>query len=545
MQYVSPTRLKSGTDYIREIKELEELLLTDERDFVVGSSFGKDSVVTLDIFCKAMIRIPLEKRKKSYILFSDTTIEMDPYIETVHKQIDFVRIKLKQLGLDKYIEIVVVKPLLKDRFFALSIGRGYLPANRSFRWCTDRWKIAPARKFMASIVKNNKKNGFVSLTGVRHEESSDRSNRIKSNTIGDATSHFKKHSVKTSLLYTPIEFFSTSDVWDYIHNHAMVFSAALVEEQYNLDDNIGECTPLTEGGINGKQPGCSSSRNGCVICPLFIGTDKTLSNLTKTYDYLTVIEDWRNWFVKYAINNWSVRDLYNHKSWKLNLYNFDNHRKGMHIPGGFSMDFRKTMLKKLKGVDDEVFIAKGYHFVPDDQLILIQESWINEGDFDFTAFSIMDRKHLEISDKSKNTLSFAKMVYRNKNLWNFRIMEEYEKYYAARTAILNYEGFSGGDIENIICPKKDKGEFFPDSTGLDIYVRSEHTRDKVNFHTYESLRESGYYPKPERNLFGYDSEFAEYEEVIDEIDAHDKEKSYDFLNSNIPIEDKYKFLEEW
>lgn len=127
--FTTPIILKQMKTY----KEMIYMYMYDDRPFSVAYSGGKDSTVTMDIVLKALLLYkyiynknePLVK--KTYVIFSDTLLEMDPVIEGIIQSINQIEIfgQKHQLNLD----VRRVSPITKHTLFSLLIGKGYMGAT--------------------------------------------------------------------------------------------------------------------------------------------------------------------------------------------------------------------------------------------------------------------------------------------------------------------------------------------------------------------------------------------------------------------------------
>lgn len=240
-------------------KELIYLYKHDERPFSVGYSGGKDSTVTMDIILKALMLFKYiynsdEKlTKKTYVMFSDTLLEMDPVIEGILESINQIEkySEIHQLNID----VKRVSPVVKNTLFSLMIGKGYMVPRTDNRYCTDRMKILPQKKAILSILNENK-SGFIAITGQRQDESLDRKKRMDRLTIEGS---YKEHDYKGCNLYAPIEFWNSNDIWTHIYSHGLDWiDATTLGRVYAEAANDGdECRSLFEGFEAGS-PGCGN-----------------------------------------------------------------------------------------------------------------------------------------------------------------------------------------------------------------------------------------------------------------------------------------------
>ncbi len=150
---------KTGYSYFNDndindlLKEIEYVYRSDNRPWIIGFSGGKDSSVVVQLVYEMMQRIdPKERHKDVYIVSSDTLVEnpiIKNYLHEINKEIG---IRAKEEGLRIISEMVYPDP--NNSFWTNIIGRGFPTPrlNGSFRWCTDRLKIAPSGKFINEII---------------------------------------------------------------------------------------------------------------------------------------------------------------------------------------------------------------------------------------------------------------------------------------------------------------------------------------------------------------------------------------------------------
>ena len=90
------------------------------------------------------------------------------------------------------------------------IGRGYPSPTRTFRWCTDRLKITPAREEIAKITKQY--GSCILLLGTRISESTTRKRSIEKRLFNE--DGFSKHDdYPDTLIFSPIKQWNIDDVW--------------------------------------------------------------------------------------------------------------------------------------------------------------------------------------------------------------------------------------------------------------------------------------------------------------------------------------------
>src|SRR5262245_37240023 len=189
--------------------EIRRLYLDDKRPWVIGYSGGKDSTTALQIIWSAISILPQHQlHKPVYILSSDTLVETPKIVEYIDVSLQRMNDSARRDHLPFYAR--KVKPELDDSFWVNLIGRGYPAPSKQFRWCTERLKIDPANKFILDKVAEYGE--VVVILGVRRDESSTRAQVMSLHRIKGSL--LSRHStLPNAYVYTPIEDFSTSDVW--------------------------------------------------------------------------------------------------------------------------------------------------------------------------------------------------------------------------------------------------------------------------------------------------------------------------------------------
>ena len=547
------------------IDEIKRIYLTNEKPLYVAYSGGKDSTVALDIVAKALKQLSSKQRiKKVFVLFSDTLLEMPPVIEQIKSVISSFKSYCKKENLP--IVFKQVEPELHNTFWSKLIGIGYTLPRRDYRWCTDRMKIMPMQKAVKEIV--DRYEGYIAVTGARKDESEDRKKRLEKNAI-DGYLHLKEHSEPNCKLLAPIEDFSIKEVWDYIYTKAekwvkkeslgMIYSSAAGDGD--------ECTTILEGGELGNKPGCSkSARFGCIICPLF-EKDKTLNNLSDEHRYLSIVEEFRNWLVQFRDGHWDKRDVYNHRDFREIEYNKDNHRKGMLSPGGYTLEFRIEILKRLLKTQDEVRAVKpDFQIISKKELEFIQDRWLKEGDINLTAVSLASHSGINVAydvefqekvillstlQKSENvsmhgTLSYYSSQYHNNRYYAQLVCQLDKVVNDTKEYIYALSGLS-----HIISQKEAVGlvltlpvettQYYP-TPDIERIKRKEWERDEVNIVTVENLVSRGEIVAPtQRNLFGYEGKHADEFNKIESLQNNDYNWEED---PNLSLENKIAILED-
>lgn len=185
------------------IDEIKYVYKSDNRPWIIGYSGGKDSTTVVELVYRMLLSLPIKERKKNvYIISSDTMIE-NPLIKVYLSRMN------KMLGEaakkdNVPITSCMVTPEPNNTFWANVIGRGFPTPrmNGSFRWCTDRLKIAPSANKIKEIMKNEKKEVVV-LLGVRKDESIARKKRIEGREITNRLLN-RHETIPDAFVYNPI-----------------------------------------------------------------------------------------------------------------------------------------------------------------------------------------------------------------------------------------------------------------------------------------------------------------------------------------------------
>ena len=257
---------KSTLDQLME--QIRAVYTADNRPWVIGYSGGKDSTTALQMIWYALSKLPVEQRQKPvHVIASDTLVETPVIVSYIDKTLDRVNVAAARTKMPFQAE--KVRPKIKDTFWVNLIGRGYPAPYRRFRWCTDRLKIQPANTFIEERVSQYGE--VVLVLGVRKSESTTRAQVMSLHKkSGELLS--RHTTLRNAYVYTPIEDFSTDDVWTYLLNTPSPWGGAnrdLVTMYRNAQ--AGEC-PLV---VDTTTPSCGNSRFGCWTCTV-VERDKSM-----------------------------------------------------------------------------------------------------------------------------------------------------------------------------------------------------------------------------------------------------------------------------
>lgn len=286
------------------LDEIEYVYLSDNRPWVIGYSGGKDSTLVVHLVYEMLKRLQLKERKKTvYIVSSDTLVE-NPLIKIYLD--DMLRL-LRESAVRDALPMVVKKvtPEPSNSFWANVIGRGFPTprTNGTFRWCTDRMKIAPSGNYIEQIIKEHHTEVVV-LLGVRKAESAARKRRIEGRELLDRL--LNRHStIKNAFVYPAIVSLTTDEVWDILmsNNRKNAWggdNSRLIELYAGADS--GECPFAGFSSTEAQQQSCGQSRFGCWICTV-VKEDKSLNGFIRSgHRELIPLAEYRKWLM-------SIRDV--------------------------------------------------------------------------------------------------------------------------------------------------------------------------------------------------------------------------------------------
>ena len=263
----------------RPIADIEEeirwLYGSDDRPWVIGYSGGKDSTCALQLIWSALSGLPKKKIKKPvYVLSSDTLVETPVIVDYIDNTITNINAAAKAQSIPVVAHKVV--PDISDSFWVNLLGRGYPAPSKRFRWCTDRLKIDPANAFIKEKVAEFGE--VVMVLGVRRAESATRAQVMSLHRIRNSV--LSRHTTLLgAYVYTPIEAFSTDDVWSYLLQNNSPWGGdnrQLLAMYRNAQ--AGEC-PLV---VDRNTESCGNSRFGCWVCTV-VTKDKAMERFNRQW----------------------------------------------------------------------------------------------------------------------------------------------------------------------------------------------------------------------------------------------------------------------
>lgn len=262
--------------------ELKENYLKDSSPWVVTYSGGKDSTMTLQLVLETIAQNP---KKEVHVLYADTRVEPPPVVDHARRLLEKIGEWAKKYNLP--VVLNTLYPELKDSFFVLLLGKGYLPPTRWFRWCTERLKVRPIKKYIKGIIETYGR--CVVLLGLRAKESVNRDKRLKSRGY---SKWMPFEGLKGATIYAPILELSTEDVWKYLLQNQPPWGA----DNYLL-------RALYTAGNTSCSLFCGGIRFGCWVCTV-VKRDKCtngLSNLPE-WEWLAMLMEYRDKLIEIRNN---------------------------------------------------------------------------------------------------------------------------------------------------------------------------------------------------------------------------------------------------
>ncbi len=351
--------------------EVRDVYLSNAMPWVIGYSGGKDSTACLQLIWYALRELPLDQfTKPIYVIATDTLVETPIIVDHVVGNLHRIGQAAKDVGLP--IEVHRLTPEIKDTFWVNLIGRGYPAPHSRFRWCTERMKINPADAFI--IDKVNRHGEVVLVLGQRRGESAKRANVMDGYRI--TGQRLSRHStLPKSYVYTPIDDFSTDDVWMYLLQVPSPWGAnnRTLASLYQSAQS-GEC-PLV---VDLSTPSCGNSRFGCWVCTV-VERDKSMEALIDNgEEWMTPMLEFRDFLAdtqdperKKEVRDFKRRD---------GLIKIRK-EQGTLIRGPYHLPFRKELLSRLLAVQRQVQ-REGpdpeYTLISPEELYAIRQVWRSE-----------------------------------------------------------------------------------------------------------------------------------------------------------------------
>jgi DNA sulfur modification protein DndC len=360
------------------LDQIRKQYLADSRPWVIGYSGGKDSTCVLQLAWNALIGLPAAKfTKPVYIITSDTLVET-PAVEThlsktTHQIADAARAQ------NLPFEAHQVSPLTDETFWVNLIGRGYPAPYTRFRWCTEKMKIRPVTKFINDKVAEHGE--VVLLLGSRRAESSTRA-QVLDNRDKVGTFLARHKDLPNAYVFTPIEDWSTQDVWTYLTSSRPPWggdNSELVTMYRNAQ--AGEC-PLV---IDKSTPSCGGGRFGCWTCTV-VEKDRSMEAMIDNgEEWMQPLLDFREWLVQTEEpeRRKQIREM-RRRSGRIEFFKYADGKEDFKY-GPFKLSFRKEILERLLTAQQQVRKNgpdQHVQLIRENELHRIRQLWrLDEGDW--------------------------------------------------------------------------------------------------------------------------------------------------------------------
>ena len=325
-------------------REIQEVYAADRRPWVIGYSGGKDSTTCLQLIWSAISQLPAESRQKPiYVISSDTLVETPVVVGHIENTLTQIETAARAQNLPFHTHRIY--PEIEDTFWVNLIGRGYPAPQNTFRWCTDRLKIKPADKFIEEKVSEHGE--CVLVLGVRRQESMTRAQVMSLLKIkGSLLSRHSKFA--QVLVYTPIEDWSTNDVWTFLLQTACPWGGSNRDLAAMYQSASGEC-PLV---VDTNTPSCGGSRFGCWTCTV-VEKDKSMESMIDSgEDWMLPLLEFRDFLAK-THDPEVKREVREHKR-RDGRVKMKTDGSGKIVRGPYKFEFCKQMLRRLLEVQKQV-----------------------------------------------------------------------------------------------------------------------------------------------------------------------------------------------
>lgn len=343
-------------------QEIQETYRCNNYPWVIGYSGGKDSTATVQLVWYALAELPPEERTKPvFVISSDTLVETPVVVEQINTTLRLIKEKASQQGMPFTTQKVT--PTTNESFWVRMIGMGYPAPTKRFRWCTDRMKIKPANAFVLETAAQFGE--VVMILGARKSESMSRAQVMNKREFLPGT-HLSRHSsLARAWVYTPIEDFTTDDVWTYLLQVPSPWGGSNrdLAAMYRSTQS-GEC-PLV---VDSSTPSCGNSRFGCWVCTV-VEKDRTMrSMIDNGEEWMEPLLEFREFLAETQIpeRKREFRD-YKRRDGRTIV------KDGKLIPGPYLPEIRKKLLKELLQLQVRVQ-QEG----PDPNLVLITPEELHE-----------------------------------------------------------------------------------------------------------------------------------------------------------------------
>lgn len=337
---------------------------------MVTFSGGKDSTCVLQLVYEMLVSLPSNLRRPTFAIASNTLVEAPHIDKFLHSVIASINAHAKANNIP--FEVFLVSPSLKDDFWVNLIGKGYPSPTRTFRWCTERLKINPAKAKITEIA--NKFGSCLLLLGSRKAESTNRKKSIEKRILNE-DGYSLHHDYPNAMTFSPISEWSTDEVWAYLISHKPLWEKDH-SELFSLYAKASgeECQFITDL----SQSSCGGSRFGCWVCTV-VNEDKSMQGFIESgAKNLKPLNEFRN-FIKALREDSRARSDYRRDG------------RAAYKVGGlgpFLSHARVKIFEKLLEVEAQFKANDEENLISDSQILAIQKEWDKDFDFNNTAITI-------------------------------------------------------------------------------------------------------------------------------------------------------------
>lgn len=247
----------------------------------IGQSYGKDSSAVLVLVLEAARQMLAEtgRNPKIKLITADTLVENPLQVRLATVMSARALTFAQDRGLD--VEQIWVTPENIDSYLVSMIGgRGVASMPGSSATCSIQLKVLPMDRVRKKLSKQYGAENIAVMTGVRHEESTVRSQRMTKR--GESSIE----AVRTdtgSLQLAPIAEWTEGDVWRLLNGSekasgiaSLDFEPTVVHYELSGDSSCGTVS-LAETAKKAKSP-CKGGRGGCFLCQK-VDRDHSMENI--------------------------------------------------------------------------------------------------------------------------------------------------------------------------------------------------------------------------------------------------------------------------
>ena len=319
--------------------DIKDSYLADETPWVIAYSGGKDSTMTLQLVLETIAGKP---KKEMHILYADTRVEPPPVINQARELLERINNWAQENSLP--VKAKILYPETKDNFFVLMLGKGYLPPTRWFRWCTERLKVRPIKKYIKGLIKEH--GACTVALGMRLKESQDRDRGLNKRGY---SKWMPFEGLQGATIYAPILELSVEDVWTFLLDN---------DPPWGMDHC--QLRHLYTGGNSSCSLFCGGIRFGCWVCTV-VKKDRCTEGLAQIPGW-----DWLENFLVYRDLMLKVRGNPDNRLLRNN--------NGRTYLGPLNLNTRKFLYKELKELEREI----GINILSPEDEIRIFDLWDKE-----------------------------------------------------------------------------------------------------------------------------------------------------------------------